>query len=119
MAYILYLAYKIVQSSVARTGEVEPLGFVQGIVLNLINPKAYIVALAVFSQFAVPGPMYYQHIVQIMVIILMVAIVLDLGWIYIGALLKRPFSSGLAARRLNVTLAILLVGSVFIATFMT
>ena len=82
MGYILYLAYRIMQSSITKSESVQPLGFGQGIVLNLINPKAYIVGIAVLAQFATPGPAYFQSVMQIMTIIMIIAIVLDQSHLY-------------------------------------
>ena len=42
-AYILYLAYGILKASYAFTEQnAKPLGFVHGVMLNVLNPKLYV-----------------------------------------------------------------------------
>ena len=53
-AYLLYLAFRIATagSGVAITAAERPLRFVNGILLQIINPKAYAVMTALFTGFA-------------------------------------------------------------------
>lgn len=54
VAYLLYLAFRIAfsRSRVAFIETRRPLGFVNGVALQMINPKAYAVNTALFSGFA-------------------------------------------------------------------
>ncbi|HEX6033615.1 MAG TPA: LysE family transporter, partial [Anaerolineales bacterium] len=50
--YILYLAFSILRASYTFTEkESQPLGFVHGFVLQILNPKLFIYAFTLFSAF--------------------------------------------------------------------
>ena len=51
-AYILYLAYGILKASyVFSENNVKPLGFLQGLALQILNPKLIVYAFTLFSGF--------------------------------------------------------------------
>ena len=51
-AYILYLAFIILKASYMFTENKEkPLGFIEGIMLNVLNPKLVVYAVTLFSAF--------------------------------------------------------------------
>lgn len=51
-AYILYLAYAVLKLGYAvDDGKGEPLGFVNGMLLQLVNPKTIVFGFTVFSTF--------------------------------------------------------------------
>jgi cysteine/O-acetylserine efflux protein len=55
-AYILYLALGILKASYAFADQqVKPLGFAQGLVLQLLNPKLIVYAFTLFSAFLAPA----------------------------------------------------------------
>ena len=51
LAYMLYLTYKIWNTSKVEAEESSSLTFVNGFLLNSLNPKAYIGAFAILTQF--------------------------------------------------------------------
>lgn len=54
-AYILYLAFKILKASYSFSeGETKPLQFMQGLMLNVLNPKLVVYSFTVFSGFLTP-----------------------------------------------------------------
>ena len=54
--YILYIAYKIASASAVSAGDVENAPkFIDGFILNLLNPKLYAVFLAIYSKFLLPA----------------------------------------------------------------
>ena len=54
-AYILYLAYGILKASYTFADQgVKPSGFVQGLMLQVLNPKLIIYAFTIFSAFLAP-----------------------------------------------------------------
>ncbi len=59
-AYILYLAYAILKASYAFTDQnaARSLGFIHGLMLNVLNPKLIVYAFTLFS--GVPGPHHRQ-----------------------------------------------------------
>jgi cysteine/O-acetylserine efflux protein len=53
--YILYLAFGILKSSYVFTeNDVNSLGFVHGVILQILNPKLIIYAFTLFSAFLAP-----------------------------------------------------------------
>lgn len=117
LLYIFYLAYKIATSETVKMTDAKPLSFFQGVLLNLLNPKAYIAAVAVMTQFAAEGEQFTESIIQIVLSLLVMVSVINVTWCYAGNMLSRLFSRPESARRLNILLAVLLVLSVLIATF--
>jgi len=54
-AYILYLAFGMLKASYTFTAEnAKPLGFMHGVMLNLLNPKLIVYAFTLFSAFLAP-----------------------------------------------------------------
>jgi cysteine/O-acetylserine efflux protein len=51
-AYILYLAFGMLKASYTfAEGEVKPLGFTHGLMLNVLNPKLVVYSFTLFSAF--------------------------------------------------------------------
>ena len=117
LGYILYLAYRIARSGVSSSVDEKPLGFLSGVVLNLINPKAYVAALATITQFSSPGDAYFESVVLIILVATTIALVVDLGWAYAGQWMSKLFSSPRAAAVLNIVMAVILVATVLLVTF--
>ena len=116
LLYIFYLAYRIVGGAVGGSQEAKPWRFGHGILLSLVNPKAYVAAVALITQFAVVGPAYLYSVIVLTVVILIVLLVVDTAWLYAGQGMKKVFASPTAGRALNWTLAIALVASVLLAS---
>src|SRR5512146_3098619 len=54
-AYILYLAFGILKASYTFTdNDTKPLGFMHGLILQILNPKLMIYAFTLFSAFLAP-----------------------------------------------------------------
>lgn len=53
-AYVLFLAWKLFRSGrIDHAAEAKPAGFLDGVVLLLLNPKAYLIMSLMFTQFLV------------------------------------------------------------------
>ena len=51
-AYVLYLAWSLARAGIlADDADARPAGFVDGVVLLLLNPKAYLIIALMFTQF--------------------------------------------------------------------
>lgn len=56
IAYVTWLAWKFVTARPKPAGEADKVaGFFSGILITLLNPKFYVMVIAVFSQFMLPG----------------------------------------------------------------
>ncbi|MEZ5986725.1 MAG: LysE family translocator [Hyphomonas sp.] len=55
-AYVLYLAWKLFRAgAIENMGEARPAGFMDGVVLLVLNPKAYVIIALMFTQFLSSG----------------------------------------------------------------
>lgn len=108
--YILYLAYGILKASYTFENEaVKPLGFVNGFLLQLLNPKLIVYGLTLFSTF-------FAEIatlpIQLMVVALLLALTSFVSisvWALFGTLIKKYLRNPRAKLALNAGLSLLLV----------
>ena len=115
-SYLIFIAYKIsiskvVISSDGVTSENRP-SFLDGFILNLLNPKAYAAFFAIFSQFLLPFESIFISFLVTATVSFIVSIVVDLAWVLLGGVLKNLFDdpkSRLAVRRIFGVLIILVV----------
>ncbi|WP_299002378.1 LysE family translocator [uncultured Shewanella sp.] len=119
--YLTYVAFKIatapITSPLNTTKESTPL-LSDGFILNLLNPKAYVAFLAIFSQFILPFSNEAHSYIATGIVCLIVAAIVDTLWLCFGGLLRPLFSHPIQARILRVTFAILMILTV-IWTFIT
>jgi len=113
-AYVLWLAWKIARSrsmGPADSSEVEiPISFVQAALFQLVNPKAWAVALIVTVSYTDPE----RYLPSLIIMILLFAAV-NLPsisvWAASGVALRRIIGEGRAIVVFNVFMALLLVAS--------
>lgn len=109
-AYILWLAYKTFRMSYAFEGEAPPaLGFRDGFLLQIVNPKVWVYGLTLYVTFlsSITGS----------VVLLLVSAILLAGvafsaistWTLTGALIKRVLRRPGVQRAINTVLTLLLV----------
>jgi len=113
-AYVLWLAWKIARSrplapqddSVAGT----PIGFVQAALFQLVNPKAWAVALIVTVSYTDPDN-YLASLVLMIALFAAVNLPAISVWAVSGAALQRLLSTPRTLVVFNMVMALLLVGS--------
>lgn len=111
---IFYIALKI---ALAPIGAVETdtktlPSFIDGLILNLSNPKAYAAIFALFTQFTLP---YQSNIVSLMVtglVCFVVAIAVDTAWLLLGSALSKFFAHPIYARPIRLLFALLMLSAV-------
>ena len=116
--YIGYVALKIASAPILPPEETQSDSaprFLDGFILNLLNPKAYAAFLAIFSQFLLPLSTNLQSTAVTALIAFAVAIVVDMAWLALGGLLRPVFETPRLARVTRVTLAILMMIAVVLA----
>lgn len=116
--YIGYVALKIASAPVLSTEESQRESaptFLDGFILNLLNPKAYAAFLAIFSQFLLPISSNLQSTSVTAMITFGVAIVVDVAWLALGGLLRPVFETPRLARITRVSLALLMMIAVIVA----
>ncbi len=119
--YIVYIAQKIARAPVlSSSNETGPKpSLLDGFILNLINPKAYAAFLAIFSQFLLPLKTQFSSYLATGLVCFLVAVIVDSAWLALGAFLRPIFESPNSARAIRVIFAILMVGAVIFAFFIS
>ena len=111
LCYLTYIAWRIANApDVLRIKEkVNLVGFIDGILIQLLNPKAYAVALALFSGF----PFYYQsYAVETLTKLLLVNGIFTPAytlWFLLGVKLRALNLSTNLTKKVNQTLALLML----------
>lgn len=113
--YILYLAYRVATANPQIVDGAKQPGFLAGLILHPLNPKAWVAIIAAYSQFVSPTASYAGQIAIIMLIFTLVGLPLNSVWCYGGDVLRRLVTSTRALRIINVTLALLMVIAVALA----
>lgn len=113
--YICYIAIKIATAphipESDATSQSRP-RFIDGFMLNLLNPKAYAAFLALFSQFLLPMSSASGAFIATSAICFVVAVVVDTIWLSFGGLIRPLFKHPRQARFVRVMFAVLMVGAV-------
>lgn len=113
IAYLLYLAWKIARSSMpdVQVESNKPLTFIQAVLFQWVNPKAWVMAIGAIASFTTSEKM----ISQILVIVATYAIVGGMCiavWLCAGAAMKRFLQNEKQLKVFNIMMALLLVVSV-------
>ena len=116
-AYIVYLAYRIATAPplAENTGQHRQPSFIGGLFLSLVNPKGYAAMAALFSGFVLVEERLHLDVALKIIILVVIMIVVDVAWLFVGAALTRLFREPGTNRAINVTFAVLLVASVALA----
>lgn len=112
--YVLYLASTFFRAGLAQRGpEPRRANMRDGILLLVLNPKAYVILALMFSQFTPPGGSEGQTSLILVVVIALVFTLNNLLafslWAAIGDRLVRLFRNQTQARRLHAGFGLLLV----------
>jgi len=105
--YILYLAYKLLTSSIAMISSGIQIGFATGFFLQFVNPKLILFGIVIMQTYIIP---YFKEPLALVFFALFVALfcsLMNVLWTLAGALLKQRISE--YSRAVNIILAILLV----------
>ena len=113
-AYVLWLAFKIARSRSLGSGDperiAEPIGFFQAAAFQLVNPKAWAVALIVTVSYTLPER-FLTSLVTMIALFAVVNLPAISVWALFGAGLRQALSKGRRIIVFNIAMALLLVGS--------
>jgi threonine/homoserine/homoserine lactone efflux protein len=113
-AYVAWLAVKIAGSrsigSAEAAAAASPMGFLQGALLQLVNPKAWAVALIVTVSYTEPGR-FLASLAILIGLFAAVNVPSIAVWALSGAALRRVLTRGRLIALFNIGLALLLIGS--------
>lgn len=110
--YVLWLAWKMaVSGRVTANSQGSAAGFVDGAMLLVLNPKAYVIILLMYSQFAgFEFASSGERVAVISLVFTLNNLLAFLLWTLAGDGLGRMFRSETSARRLNLVFAGTLAG---------
>ena len=117
--YLGYLALRIAlaSSKIAFIDAKDPPGILDGIMLQLINPKAYAVNTTLFSGFAFMPEHFMTEIFLKLIILNGIWIPVHLLWLYFGMRLHTLNLSERTHRVINLTMAVCLAGVVVLSFY--
>jgi len=118
-AYICWLAWKIAHLRLnADAPEAGAPGFVAGLIVHPLNPKAWAMVTAGFTNFVTPGTAPLAATATLAAVLLACQAVLHPLWTYGGARIARGLAGTPAEGVLMTALAILTVASVLFVLFL-
>jgi threonine/homoserine/homoserine lactone efflux protein len=114
-AYVFWLGYLFLKASMqaqasSRSETPVRIGFTDGALILLFNPKAYYIIGLLFTQFLVPPNDGLAAVLNITTIFTLNNLVAFLVWTLAGAAIARLFMSETANRRINILFALCLIG---------
>lgn len=117
-AYIIYLAWRVANMRL-KPGQSDglPPGFVAGLIVHPLNPKAWGMITAAFTSFVVSGASTFSATLSIAIVLLLCQTVLHPLWAGAGQLIARTIQGTRAERLVFIGLAVLTVVTVFYALF--
>ena len=116
-SYLLFLAYRIALSGAMISfskAERKP-GIIDGIFLQLVNPKAYAVNTAMYTGFLIYPNTIALEIVVKFIIMNLIWFPLHLFWLFVGVYLKGLNLSAKLQFKINLLMAFALVVVVILA----
>ncbi|MEM7471428.1 MAG: LysE family translocator [Pseudomonadota bacterium] len=116
-AYLLYMAYKIATagSQIGFIAAARQPGIRDGLMLQAINPKAYVVNTTLFSGFAFLPGSYAAEVAIKFIITNVIWCALHFLWLWIGARIKAMNLAPKTQRIINIFMACALMGVVALA----
>lgn len=117
--YLLYLAYRIAFSGtkIAFIGAPRPPGIAGGLMLQIINPKAYVVATTLFSGFQIWESALLLEILVKLLILNTIWIPVHMLWLSAGVFLHRLDLAPRTQFAINVCMAAAMLSVVALAAF--
>ncbi|MDP6536760.1 MAG: LysE family translocator [Gammaproteobacteria bacterium] len=111
--YLSYLAWKIATAPVTQLNEAKgkPFSFIQAAAFQWVNPKAWVLAVGATVTYTVISDSYVLQILVIALIFLLFGAPCIMLWLWFGASLKTILQNPSYVRIFNVSMALLLMGS--------
>ena len=108
--YILYLAFGVLKASYAFTEkDMKPLGFVHGIMLQVLNPKLIVYAFTLFSAFLAPITGDLALLISAGAVLAATSFCATTVWALFGTALKNYLQDARLKVVVNISLSLLLV----------
>lgn len=109
-AYVLYLAWKLFRAgAIQNMGEARPAGFMDGVILLVLNPKAYVIIALMFTQFlSRDTESRFAAILLITTVFTLNNLITFTAWTAVGDGIARQFQEESHAHRMNMALGAIL-----------
>lgn len=117
VTYIIWLAWRVANMRLKADVKADAPGFMAGLVIHPLNPKAWAMVTAGFTAFTPPGTPAFEATIVIACVFLAVQSALHPIWAYGGERIARTVAGTPAERYLLWTLAALTVASVLFVLF--
>jgi cysteine/O-acetylserine efflux protein len=112
--YVLDLAIGILKASYAFTErDVQPLGFIHGLMLQILNPKLIVYAFTLFSAFLAPMTRHTALLMLVCVLLAGTSFCATTGWALFGTVIKTYLHNPRLKVTVNIILSLLLVYTAF------
>ncbi|BCE00838.1 LysE family translocator [Marinicellulosiphila megalodicopiae] len=117
-SYLLFLAFKIAtlkeikQTELNNQKSSKPFTYLQGMLFQWVNPKAWIMCLGAISTFSNPNLNIISEVLTISLTFFCVGFFGVGIWLVVGKQLQRLLSNTQRRRIFNITMATLLAGSI-------
>ena len=117
--FLCYLAYKLFQSAdtASDVSLKTPPSFLDGLLAQWVNPKAWIVAAAGISTYTIPGTAYQTSVIIMALLFMMICFPSIAAWAILGATAKTLLKKPMVIHRFNMIMALLLLLSVISLIF--
>lgn len=115
VGFLLYLAYKIATAAPASGGSestARPMSFIQAVLFQWVNPKAWSMGLTSITLFCPSGELL--EIVKVALVFALVNLPSVSLWTIMGQQLRRFLTDPKKLRGFNILMASLLVGSLYL-----
>jgi len=111
IAYLLWLAWKLSRSATmaSTAGAAVDVGFMQGVMLQFVNIKAWLLALTLVAQWIAGQPQALQRFAIVAPVMLVFAFASNFLYALVGALLRRWLAEGRRLLWFNRAMAAVLV----------
>lgn len=115
--YFLWLAWRIATAPPLSKGRVrqEAPTVAAGLLLSLVNPKAYVAMAALYSGFTLLPDQPGADVTLKLVVLTLVIASVNVAWLLAGVALTRSFRGPRTNRVINLIFAVALVASVALA----
>lgn len=114
-AYLVYLAYVIARSGPPEPGEAErrrPMTFLGAALFQWVNAKGWVMAISIITAYAAIA-IYPWNVGLQVAMSLFIGAMSSVAWVLCGTALQPLVKSPRAVRIFNVTMAILLLASLY------
>jgi len=113
--YMLWLAFKIARAVPPEAAEVtgRPFTFLQAAAFQWVNPKAWVMAITAISVYAPPDRSVAVGAALVGLVFLCTNLPAITLWAWMGVQVRRWLGSAARLRAFNLTMAVLLVASLY------